>query len=349
MTHTHDEILSQPTVWTEVLSDFETQAAGLSRFWEQHSQVDALLFTGCGTTYYLAHSMASIFQALTGIPARACTASDIFLQPESCLSARQRTLLVDFSRSGESIETIQAVETFRQKQGSAVLTFTCTPGSSLARLADWTVSAEAARERSIAETRSFTSQALLGCAFAALASGLDWHVLLSLPALCQRLLDEQSRLIEYLAADGQIRQCHFLAGGELYGMACEAMIKMKEMPLCPSEAFHPLEFRHGPVALIDPGSLVIGLVGAGRELPEFNLLRHLRGLGARVWAMAETFESPSMDAYHWGTSLNSGLPWWARPPLYLPLLQLAACRRAEQNGLDPDAPRNLNPVVTKLI
>jgi glucosamine--fructose-6-phosphate aminotransferase (isomerizing) len=121
------------------------------------------------------------------------------------------------------------------------------------------------------------------------------------------------------------------------------MLKLKEMSLTSSEAFHFLEFRHGPKSMVDERTLVVGLLSdAAREL-EMAVLREMQELGARVLILAD-----SGDNLGWAdqvVAFEAGLPELACLPLYLPVLQLFAYYRSIRKGLNPDAPRHLDAVV----
>jgi glutamine---fructose-6-phosphate transaminase (isomerizing) len=166
--------------------------------------------------------------------------------------------------------------------------------------------------------------------------------LFSVPASCSRLLLEYEELAKRLAEDLYLDHIIFLGSGTNYGLACEAMLKMKEMSLTRSEAFHFLEFRHGPKSVVTQETLVIGLVSESTREEEVKVLAEMRALGTRVLSLSELPDGLFADET---VSLNSGLGDLARGALYLPVLQLMACYRAIARGLDPDRPTNLEAVV----
>jgi glucosamine--fructose-6-phosphate aminotransferase (isomerizing) len=123
-------------------------------------------------------------------------------------------------------------------------------------------------------------------------------------------------------------------------MACEAMLKMKEMSLSYSEAKHMLEFSHGPMSMVNEQSLVVGLLGDEVCEHETAVLRDMQGRGAQILSIAA--DCDWSDAVQVGTAI----PQWGRPVLYLPMLQLLAYYRALANGQNPDQPANLTAVVS---
>src|SRR5262249_54468126 len=144
---------------------------------------------------------------------------------------------------------------------------------------------------------------------------------------------------------GQMRfQRHFfLGGGPLYGLACEAMLKMKEMSLSDSEAYHFMEFRHGPMSLVNDQTLVIGLGSEAATAYETAVLTEMRQRGAKVLALTPT-PLPASSADH-QIVLPGKLTDLERGPLYLPVMHLITFYYTVQKGLDPDHPHHLTAVV----
>jgi glucosamine--fructose-6-phosphate aminotransferase (isomerizing) len=207
--------------------------------------------------------------------------------------------------------------------------------------------AVAAQEQSVAQTRSFSSMLVLSLAMAAALAGDDAAAerLRRLPDRLAELLGRVDGPARRLGGDLAVDRLYFLGNGPLYGLANEAMLKTKEMTLSHAEAYHPLEFRHGPMSMVTPQTRVVGLVGDTAAAQEWRVLRDMQALGGRVLALVE--DAAALDGSPYDVvELRSGLPEWERAPLYLPLLQLMAYHRAVAKGLDPDRPHNLTAVVT---
>jgi glucosamine--fructose-6-phosphate aminotransferase (isomerizing) len=228
-----------------------------------------------------------------------------------------------------------------------VLAVSCYPASPLVQAADFALLSPAAQERSIAQTRSFTSMLLLTQALTAVLAQdrATLERLHRLPSALEDLLGRAGDLPREIGLDLDFQRIFFLGGGPFYGLANEAMLKTKEMSLSHAEAYHPLEFRHGPMSMVDEYTLVVGLLsdtGLGEEL---RVLRDMEALGARTLALIEEGSALSSWRPDHMVELHSGLGEWERGPLYLVLLQQIAYHRAIAKGLDPDRPRNLTAVV----
>lgn len=349
MNHTLAEILSQPAAWAEALESVAAHAGAIRAALASHA-AGPWLISACGSPYYLGLSAALALRHATGDPWAAVPASDLVLHSDLYLPANGAPLLLAFSRSGETSETIAAARLIRRRGGS-VLAVGCDAGSTLLREANVAVPIPAGREQSVVQTRSFAAMFVAAQTIAALAGGsiaagigLD-----RLPAAGAALLERARAAVASGAPLGElarsvaIERVFVLGSGTRYGLACEVALKYKEMTLTPAEAFHPMEFRHGPMALADSHALVIGLLAETGAAEELAVLRHVRGLGARVAALGEAVAPDDLDAVF---SFESGMPEAVRDTLYLPPLQLMAYERAVARGLNVDAPRNLSAYIT---
>ncbi len=338
--HTISEIMSQPLVWQNALDISRSQAAGLMTFW-QNQQVDEVIFTGCGSTYYLSLIGAALFQQLTGVPTRAYPASELVFYPN--YQAGRKYLLVTVSRSGTTTETVEAAHVFREQTHGPIIGVGCYSESTLMQLADFALVADSAREESVAQTRSFSTMLVLVQLLAGYLGGQgDASSLAELPEICQRLLKDYHEQAQKLGQDERLGQFFFLGSHTRYGIACEGMLKLKEMSLAHSEAFHTLEFRHGPMSVVNEQTLIIGLLGEGAYTHEATVLKEMAGRGARVLAIANEHTSSWANP----VTLRANVPEWGRPVLYLPVLQLMAFYRALHNQQNPDRPTNLEAVVS---
>ncbi|MCY4466769.1 MAG: SIS domain-containing protein [Chloroflexi bacterium] len=334
--HTLPEILSQPAAWLAALRAFEQRQDEALDLWSA-ADFDQVIVTGCGSTYYLSLAAAQLLRQ-SGVDARAVPASELLLRPAAVCLPKLRYLLLTISRSGTTTETLRAQQKFAV-DGGAVICITCDSSSPLAQSADLAIAIDAAQERSVAQTRSFSSMLVLAQLLAGALGGQS--VSAGLPEACGVLLDSCADLMRLLGEEDKLRKFFFLGAGALYGIACEAMLKMKEMSLAHSEAFHPLEFRHGPMSLVGADSLVIGLVSPDAAAQELRVLREMQDMGATVLVISQCH---SEFEHH--ISLPADLPAAVAPALHLPPLQLLAYWRALKNGCDPDQPQHLSAVIS---
>jgi glucosamine--fructose-6-phosphate aminotransferase (isomerizing) len=333
---TYTEIVTQPLAWEQALERVANQATSLIETWNAASY-DHVLFTGCGSTYYLSLAAAALFQQITGTSARGVPASELLLYPQTAYTSGA-TLLIAVSRSGETTETIQAVKAFCAARTGSVVVITNDGQSPLANLGSLTLNIPAGQEKSIAQTRSFASMYCAATAMAAtIAADSDALAAMNdLPAVGERLIHDYQDLAQELGSDLDLDRIYYLGSGPRYGLACEANLKMKEMTLTHSEPFHFLEFRHGPKSMVGSSALVVGLLSDHNRTREAVVLDEMRQLGGRTLALAESEAD---------VAFQSQVPSAVRNVLYLPVLQLMSYYRAIAKGLNPDAPANLDAVV----
>ncbi len=319
--HTQREIFSQPAAWETAIAHMEAEAESLRRFFRD-GQYESVIFTGCGSTYYLSIAGAALFQQLGVAEARALPASEIWLYPQAAYATSRRTLLIAVSRSGETTETLRAVESFPRaptgRRPHALLLSTIKRWRAWARS---TSSCLPVRKQSVAQTRAFTVLYLGVTALAALWSGRDdlLAALHRLPEVGQRVLDRFAPVAHRHGADAALERFYILGSGTRYGLAAEVSLKLKEMSLSHSEPFHFMEFRHGPQSMVTEKTLIVGLLSDENRAAETAVLDEMRQRGAQVLSIGES------DAV---VTFESGVPEAIRGALYLPIGQLMAFERA---------------------
>jgi len=342
--YTRTEIDQQSKTWAETLAGFSRQRKTLAETLSGLGK-QAWLVTGCGSTHYASLSAASLLRRL-GIAAWAYPASEIVYFGDMLPTTDVNLLTI--SRSGTTTETQWAVDCYRKKYPHGkVVTITTQPESPLAKASDLVLSADAAQEQSVAQTRSFTSMFILSQCLAGLLGGDTGLAerLEVLPACLDRLIARSGDLPRQLGEDKSLQRFFFLGGGPYYGLACEAMLKTKEMTRSWAEAFHPLEFRHGPMSVVDDHSLVVCLVSDSEQEAEARVVRDMQKLGARVLVLTDDASRMDWAGIEYLVELQSGLNEWERGALYLPFIHWMDYFRTLAKGLDPDQPTNLTAVV----
>lgn len=330
MSHTYTEIKSQTAAWAQALD--MTRAATLPN----PADYEQVIFTGCGSTYYLSLAAAALYQELTGRPARAIPGGELLLNNKTILTSA-KTLLVAISRSGTTTETVHAAEQFKRERRGELLVIS-NYDEVLSKPADFQILIEKGQEESVAQTRSFASMYVAVTAFCARAAGRDdlLTAMEKLPEAGDRLMVRYEAQAKSIGENLSFDRFYFLGSGIRYGLACEVNLKMKEMTLTHSEPFHFLEFRHGPMSMVSERAVVLGLRSDVNAVHEQKVLDEMRAKGGTILSLAEA------DA---DIAFESGIPEPARAVMYLPVLQLMAYHRSIAKGLNPDRPNNLTAVI----
>lgn len=339
--HTYNEIKTQTEAWAQALDVVRASDSPKAGGYDQ------VVFTGCGSTYYLSLAAAALYQELTERSARAVPASELLLNSSASVGRivnppvregiPHHDLLIAISRSGTTTETIKAVEKFKaEKRGDVVVISNY--NETLSRLADFNFIIDKGQEQSVAQTRSFASMYMAVTALCAKMAGREDLVsaMAELPGIGNWVISKYESYAKEIGENLNFDRFYFLGSGIRYGLACEVNLKMKEMTLTHSEPFHFLEFRHGPMSMVGESTVVCGLLSTVNRQHEAKVLEEMEALGGTVSAVGEKEADVQFE---------SNIPEEVRGVLYLPVLQLMAFYRSLAKGLNPDRPNNLTAVV----
>lgn len=336
---TVNEIRDQPAAISALLDELDTKQ---SRVAEVTSQSEAFCLVGCGTSYFLALSGSAHLNE-TSISV-AVPGSEAFVSPTQITDVNP-DIVMPVSRSGESTETVRATEQLRDRYPDAtVLGVTCTDGSTLDEQSDVSIVSPNGAEESVVMTKSFSSMLVALEYISRLnAGGRDVaEAYRTLPAQSETVVERAEEIGKDLGARTDLEKFMFLGTGELYGVAAEAMLKLEEMTLSWTKAYHTLEFRHGPRSIADEKTLVTVFL-PDRELDlHRDLLADIEATNAEVLVVGPQSSVTEVDATH-------KLPLPEREvsslALYAPVFQFLGYYRALAKGLNPDNPQNLTQVV----
>ncbi|MEU0483919.1 glutamine--fructose-6-phosphate transaminase (isomerizing) [Streptosporangium sp. NPDC006013] len=305
---------------------------------------------GCGSAYYSGQIGAQLIEELARIPADAEPASE-FRYRSPVVEAD--TLYVAISQSGETYDTLAAVQELKRK-GGRVLGIVNTVGSAIARECDGGVYLHAGPEVSVASTKAFTSTAV---AFALLALHLGrvrdlspadgrriCEGLRRLPDQIKEILTLEPRLKELAQKYADAPSMMFVGRVRGYPVAREGAQKLKEISYVHAEAYPASELKHGPLALIGPDMPTVAIV-PDDELLDKNLttLGEIRARGGRVLMVGHRAADPKLADDCVVVPRNET----ELDPILLSIpLQLFAYHAAVALGRDVDKPRNLAKSVT---
>lgn len=336
-------ILEQDAAWASALAS-AIDATESFDSWLQAS-TGPIVFTGCGSSFFLGHTAADAMRQAMGAAAFALPASEWLARPEPWFQALGAPRVIAISRSGETADTVRLIRE-AQRRGCKTLALTCSSGSALAGSADLAVECDAGADEGQVLVGAFSSMLLAALRLVAQAAGSKSMTrdLRNLPALCRETLRRAQPVAEGWGRKERFSRFVYLGSGPLFGLAQKGMLLMKEMALAQSESYPLMEFRHGLLSAVDAHTLVIALLEGDPPKEAFETLEEVERMGASVIAVAP--EGDEIAAADDTVRLPAGGEALARLPLYTPFLQLFAYYRALQAGRDPDRPRNLENAVT---
>ncbi|MGE5549650.1 MAG: SIS domain-containing protein [Bacteroidota bacterium] len=341
---TYAEIVAQPDVLGAVAAKKESLTATCKAVFAV-VQPEEVIFTGCGTSYYLAQTICAAFSRYNRIPARALAASELLLYPELYLKER-RTLFVPITRSAQTTEVRRVLAAVRGRPGVATMAVSCDPDS--AGINDYCLLTPVTAEKSVVMTKSFSALLMAGLFMALAAAGETdlSEALARLPSSgAEAVARSEAMARKIVAENGDANLFVFLGQGPCYGLAGEAMIKMTEMSLANTAVFHSLEYRHGPLSLVDKRTLVVLFASQAAVEVELPLLKELKGLGARTMAIGGALPEALTSVANYHVELAPGLGDYLCGPLAIVPAQMLAYHYARRRGLDLDTPRHLSHAV----
>ena len=264
---TEKEIGQQPVLWQKVHELVLSQKREIARFLANiRQQKDSeIIFTGAGSSFFIGEMVAGYFQNNTGLSSKAISTTEIVTHPHLYINPEKQTLLVSFARSGNSPESVAAVNNSDKISGKILhLIITCNNQGELAKMDSPNdkyvlTLPEEANDKGLAMTSSVSSMALV----ALLISRLDEIELLQsqidiASQYASHIISTYSSPIQRLA-ELDFKRAVFLGSGPFLGVAREAHLKLQEMTdgkvICKFDSF--LGFRHGPKVVLDKTTLLV--------------------------------------------------------------------------------------------
>lgn len=335
----------------------------LSEVEELLSGIERVVVVACGTAYHAGLIARHAIERICRVPVEVAVASEYrYAGP----IGDEKTLVVAISQSGETTDTLAAVETARGF-GGRVLAVTNTRGSLITREADAVLLTKAGPEVGVAATKTFLAQVavleLLALGLARTRGSLPEDELLGIGHELRRVPERVQETLELLGSEAgtaameeavkvfEGARCSlFLGRGPSYPVALEGALKLKEISYLPSEGYPAGEMKHGPIALVDEYCPVVAVFGEGvyREKTVSNVEETV-ARGARVVAVAREVDPEARRMAAATLPLPeslAGMPEVLGPIVRSVPLQLLAYHVARDRGLDVDKPRNLAKSVT---
>ena len=327
------------------------ESTGLSK--EDIDSFRQIFFIGCGSAYHVGVAAQYALEDLTRLPVRVELASE-FRYRDAPLS--ENTLAIIVSQSGETADSLAALRQAKE-QGAKTLAIVNVVGSTIAREADFVLYTLAGPEIAVATTKAYSAQLLavyaLAIVFAQDRGTLEdaqadtlVKELEALPGKMERVLEDEARIQWFAAKQLAAKDAFFIGRGLDYAISLEGSLKMKEISYIHSEAYAAGELKHGTISLIEPGTLVVGIL-TQQKLYEKTLsnLLECKTRGAYLMALTTYGNYGIEDNADFVIYIPKTDPRFA-PSLAILPLQLLGYYVSVAKGLDVDKPRNLAKSVT---
>lgn len=346
------EIHEQPKALEEslagiVLNNKPVQFMNLSLDKNYLEQLSSIYIVACGTAMHAGLTGKYAIEKLCRIPVNVVVASE-FRYQDPILD--KHSLCIFISQSGETADTIAALKLARSN-GAKTITVTNVFESSITREADYTIYTHAGPEIAVASTKAYTSQVGVLISLAIYiketlsGSSSDTDLLkkelLSIPKLMEDIMKDTEAYHMLAKEMMHVHDLYYIGRGNDYHTAMEGSLKLKEISYIHSEAYPAGELKHGPIALIDNGTYVMGIITDSKTSEKtWSNLEEVKSRGAKI--ILVTNQNIEEDIVIHIPLVNPILA----PLLAVIPLQFIAYYIAKEKGLDVDKPRNLAKSVT---
>ena len=348
------EIAEQPAVLADAVKHYVgDDALHLPYGVPDFAGVDRILMVACGTAYLACATAKYWIERLAGIPVEVDIASEFRYRTPPI---GPNTLAIFVSQSGETADTLAALRHVAER--AQIISVVNVPESSIARESDVALPILAGAEIGVASTKAFTCQltVLLALALKAgrdrgqisdAAFGRHLADLRAMPGLVSQALASETDIAEVSNHLSKTRDILFLGRGQMYPIALEGALKLKEISYIHAEGYASGELKHGPIALIDPAVPVI--VMAPKDALFDKTVSNMQEVMARGGQVVLVTDRAGIAEAGDGTAHTIAMP--EVPDLLAPIVyavpaQLLAYHTAVAKGTDVDQPRNLAKSVT---
>lgn len=316
-------------------------------------KIDKIYITACGTAAYAGMVGKYLIEHIARIPVEVVIASE-FRYSDPILN--DRTVVLAISQSGETADTLAAMEEGRRK-GAILWSIVNAIGSQAMRASDGFISMQTGPEIGVASTKAFTAplvdQYMLAILLADLRGTINEEErrarvadLRLVPDLVGRTLERESEVEKVAHTLKDIRDCLYLGRGINMPIAYEGALKLKEISYIHAEGYPAGEMKHGPIALIDEHMPVLCLAPKDPWHEKMiSQIQQAKARGGKVIAIA-TDGDDLIEGMADQTIRVPETPWMLSPVVTVIPLQLLAYHIAAIRGLDVDQPRNLAKSVT---
>ncbi|MDU1412073.1 MAG: glutamine--fructose-6-phosphate transaminase (isomerizing) [Clostridium sp.] len=352
------EIHEQPkaikdTMASRIVSGHPVNIDDISITKEQIEKLNKVYIVACGTAYHAGVIGKYVIEKLARIPVEVDIASE-FRYRDPIID--ENTLMIVISQSGETADTLAALK-MAKARGARVIAVTNVVGSSASREADDILYTWAGPEIAVASTKAYVTQLIamytIALFFAEQKSTIEKHeiedikkAMLELPEKVEAALEAKESIRDLAKRIVEHTDMFFLGRGVDYAVAMEASLKVKEISYVHSEAYASGELKHGPIALIEDGTIVVTLA-TQEELFDKTVsnMKEVIARGANVIAVAQEGHKEIEKSTENVVFIPKVMDLFAPVVAIIPM-QLLSYYLSIEKGCDVDKPRNLAKSVT---
>lgn len=353
MKEIHEQPKAVRDTVNSVVRDGKIDLGGVGITEEEIQKLQQIYIVACGSAYHVGVAAQYVIEELAQIPVRVELASEFRYRR---MLFAPNSLVIIVSQSGETADSLAALREAKT-HGVKTLAIVNVVGSTIAREADHVFYTLAGPEIAVATTKAYSTQLIasyiLSIEFARVRGMIDEDraaeliaELQTIPDKIEKLLEDKERIQWFAAKQMNAQNMFFIGRGIDYAVSLEGSLKMKEISYIHSEAYAAGELKHGTISLIEPGTLVIGVL-TQQDLYEKTVsnMVECKSRGAYLMALTTYGNYSIEDCAEFVIYIPKTDPLFAASLAVIPL-QLMGYYVSVAKGLDVDKPRNLAKSVT---
>ena len=353
MKEIHEQPKAVRDTVNSVVRDGKIDLGGVGITEEEIQKLQQIYIVACGSAYHVGVATQYVIEELAQIPVRVELASEFRYRR---MLFAPNSLVIIVSQSGETADSLAALREAKA-HGVKTLAIVNVVGSTIAREADHVFYTLAGPEIAVATTKAYSTQLIasyiLSIEFARVRGMIDEDraaeliaELQTIPDKIEKLLEDKERIQWFAAKQMNAQNMFFIGRGIDYAVSLEGSLKMKEISYIHSEAYAAGELKHGTISLIEPGTLVIGVL-TQQDLYEKTVsnMVECKSRGAYLMALTTYGNYSIEDCAEFVIYIPKTDPLFAASLAVIPL-QLLGYYVSVAKGLDVDKPRNLAKSVT---
>ena len=353
MKEIHEQPKAVRDTVNSVVRDGKIDLGGVGITEEEIQKLQQIYIVACGSAYHVGVAAQYVIEELAQIPVRVELASEFRYRR---MLFAPNSLVIIVSQSGETADSLAALREAKA-HGVKTLAIVNVVGSTIAREADHVFYTLAGPEIAVATTKAYSTQLIasyiLSIEFARVRGMIDEDraaeliaELQTIPDKIEKLLEDKERIQWFAAKQMNAQNMFFIGRGIDYAVSLEGSLKMKEISYIHSEAYAAGELKHGTISLIEPGTLVIGVL-TQQDLYEKTVsnMVECKSRGAYLMALTTYGNYSIEDCAEFVIYIPKTDPLFAASLAVIPL-QLMGYYVSVAKGLDVDKPRNLAKSVT---
>ena len=353
MKEIHEQPKAVRDTVNSVVRDGKIDLGGVGITEEEIQKLQQIYIVACGSAYHVGVAAQYVIEELAQIPVRVELASEFRYRR---MLFAPNSLVIIVSQSGETADSLAALREAKA-HGVKTLAIVNVVGSTIAREADHVFYTLEGPEIAVATTKAYSTQLIasyiFSIEFARVRGKIDEDraaeliaELQTIPDKIEKLLEDKERIQWFAAKQMNAQNMFFIGRGIDYAVSLEGSLKMKEISYIHSEAYAAGELKHGTISLIEPGTLVIGVL-TQQDLYEKTVsnMVECKSRGAYLMALTTYGNYSIEDCAEFVIYIPKTDPLFAASLAVIPL-QLMGYYVSVAKGLDVDKPRNLAKSVT---